>query len=260
MGSGKIGDGNITASFGADLCLSGFTNIPNLLLVHYPKLGLTDFEVMVLIQILRLRQDGSYLAPTPTVLSQYMSADEGQIEACLRRLKEKRLLSIKKIWLEEDETISDQYCFDALFQELSGVWALEKQQLLLKTQKVLENGQTKGIKKVYKTFEKEFGRLLNPMEAQQIASWLEDYKFNPELILEALRRASLRGVLNCRYIDKILLDWHKHNLTSLELLTQHEQNQDRLTKLPKKNKSNATKGQRDNGPEDEDEFALLYLS
>ncbi|MHB8172647.1 MAG: DnaD domain-containing protein [Thermincolia bacterium] len=259
--SSKSGDGNIAASFGADLCLSGFTSIPNLLLAHYPQLGLTDFEVMVLIQIMRLCQNGVETAPSALTLRKYMSADEGQIHDCVGRLIEKKILVVKSFFKEDEGSLTECYCFDVLFRELSGIWALEKQQLLLKTQMVMENKNSKGLKKVYKAFEKEFGRLLNPTEAQQLTLWLEEQKISSELVLEALRRASLRGILNCRYIDKILLDWQQRKLLTLKDLLAAEENKPEWDKTKGKNKTKETRVKSEKGSgEDEDEFALLYLS
>ena len=62
-------------------------------------------------------------------------------------------------------------------------------------------------------FEKEIGRPLSPMEVDQINNWLKNC--GPELTREALRRAVLRGKLNFRYIDRILLGWQKQNLRTM---------------------------------------------
>ncbi|MDA8235551.1 MAG: DnaD domain protein [Clostridia bacterium] len=259
--SRKSSDGNIVASFGADLCLSGFTSIPNLLLTHYPQLGLTDFEVLVLIQIMGLRQKGVQSAPTALTLSKYMNADQGQIQDCISRLIDKKFLVIKHYFHEEEGNLTEYYCFDVLFGELSGIWAMEKQQLLLKTQRMVENKYSKSLKKIYNAFEKEFGRLLSPTEAQQITIWVEEHKINPELVLEALRRAGLRGVLNFRYIDKILLDWQKRKLDTLKDLLAQEENQSGWDKTKGNGKLKAKQGKAESGTgEDDDEFTLLYLS
>jgi DnaD/phage-associated family protein len=69
-------------------------------------------------------------------------------------------------------------------------------------------------------FEKEFGRPLSPIENKKIQDMGEE--FGPELVGEALGRAVLSGKLNLRYIDAILIDWHKNNLKTLREIFEHD--------------------------------------
>ncbi|MGI6686184.1 MAG: DnaD domain-containing protein [Bacillota bacterium] len=68
--------------------------------------------------------------------------------------------------------------------------------------------------------EKEFGRPLSPMELEQIAEW--EKKYVPDLILEALKIAVLKGVFRLKYIDAILLDWEKANLRTRQDVLDYE--------------------------------------
>ena len=61
---------------------------------------------------------------------------------------------------------------------------------------------------IFSIFENELGRLLSPMELEQIKEWVTTYK-NDELIIAALKEAVLNGVSNFRYIDAILNEWNK---------------------------------------------------
>ena len=61
---------------------------------------------------------------------------------------------------------------------------------------------------IYDKIQKEFGRMLSPMEYEIIGAWI-DSNISEELIYEALKEAVFNGVNNLRYIDKILYEWGK---------------------------------------------------
>lgn len=52
-------------------------------------------------------------------------------------------------------------------------------------------------------FEHEFGRLLTPLEIEFILDWKND-SFSEEQIIKALKQSVYNGVLNFKYINKIL--------------------------------------------------------
>ena len=62
----------------------------------------------------------------------------------------------------------------------------------------------------------EFGRLLSPIEKQEIAAWLNIDHYNPEIVKLALREAILAQVYNFKYVDRILLNWQRHGLTTTD--------------------------------------------
>lgn len=108
-----------------------------------------------------------------------------------------------------------------------------------------------NLAKVYQAFEKEFGRPLSPLESNQIAEWCLNGNFDPELVLEALRRAVLRGALNFRYIDSILRDWARKNVHNLLEAAALEE---RLASSRQRSRQPASKGNK------KDKYRDLYLS
>ena len=58
-------------------------------------------------------------------------------------------------------------------------------------------------------FESEFGRPLSAIEYQRISQWLEEDKYQPDLIQFALREAVLNQAYSLNYIDRILLSWER---------------------------------------------------
>ena len=68
---------------------------------------------------------------------------------------------------------------------------------------------------IFDIIEKEFGRTLSPIEYEIIKAWLEN-NIDKTLIKEAIKEATMNGVSNLRYIDKILYEWGKFGLKSVE--------------------------------------------
>lgn len=68
---------------------------------------------------------------------------------------------------------------------------------------------------IYEAFSKEFNRKLTSMEYEIINAWLSN-GYSEELVLGALKEAVFNGVNNFRYIDKILLEWHKKGFKTMK--------------------------------------------
>ena len=73
---------------------------------------------------------------------------------------------------------------------------------------------------IFEVIEKEFGRTLGTIEIEIIKAWLEN-NIDEDLIKEALKEAVYNGVSNLRYIDKILYEWGKANIKSVEDVEEH---------------------------------------
>ena len=68
---------------------------------------------------------------------------------------------------------------------------------------------------IFELIEKEFGRTLNSTEYEIIKAWLEN-NYDENLIKEALGEATRNNVGSIRYIDKILYEWNKKGINSIE--------------------------------------------
>ena len=78
-----------------------------------------------------------------------------------------------------------------------------------------ENSQEEDDKNIFSMIEQEFGRTLSPMEYEIVKAWLEG-NIKEEIIACALKEATMNGVSNLRYIDKILYEWEKKGLDTKE--------------------------------------------
>ncbi|MBO8129113.1 MAG: DnaD domain protein [Peptococcaceae bacterium] len=220
----KYRAGNITAAFGSDLFLQGLTTIPSLLIKYYKTMKLTESEVMLLIHLLRLRQEEANLYPSVDVLEQYFSGEKSEVERNLKSLFEKGMLAVTQYYHQDLEIVTEGYDFEPLFEKISEIWACSKLKEIQKMQNVVSPAS--GEKEdsydnvLYEEFAREFGRPLSPIEIDQISLWRE--KVSPELIREALRRAVLMGKHNFKYIDSILLEWQKNNIRTVNEVIEYE--------------------------------------
>ena len=82
---------------------------------------------------------------------------------------------------------------------------------------------------VFEIIEKEFGRTLSPIEIEIIRTWL-DNNFSEDLIKEALKEATFNGVSNLRYIDKILYEWAKSGINTVEAVEEKRKKRKASTK------------------------------
>ncbi|MBS3976592.1 MAG: DnaD domain protein [Syntrophomonadaceae bacterium] len=215
---------DFTSAFAADMVVRGFISIPDILLRFYKELGLSELEIMVLIHLLRYAQVENNHFPSPEHIQRGMTIDAEQVKVTLAELMEKEFLSVAPRFNEKRGCWESAFCLDGLFEKLSELWACEKarhynaQQMAPGAQWNAPSDPESGVilSNLYKMFEKEFGRLLSPIEAAKIDEWNRAEGISEEIICEALKRSVLRGVLNFKYIDSILRDWNKNGIKTVK--------------------------------------------
>ena len=74
---------------------------------------------------------------------------------------------------------------------------------------------------IYSVFESELGRTLSPIEYELINGWLE-CNYKEEIILAALKEAVFNGVNNFRYIDRILFEWNKKGIDTVDKISKYK--------------------------------------
>lgn len=86
---------------------------------------------------------------------------------------------------------------------------------------------------LYKRFEEEFCRPLSPIEAETLSMWIDQDHHSPELITAALREAVVSGKLNFRYIDRILFEWKRNGIQTIEQARVHGEKFRKYNKQPR---------------------------
>ncbi|ALC90144.1 DNA replication protein DnaD [Bacillus sp. FJAT-18017] len=185
----------------------GNVTIPSLLFTEYKNLNLNEYELVLLLNILNYAQKGNEF-PTPEQLSSHMTLSDLQCTDALRKLIQRGYIEIMDEY-SPDGIRCEKYSLEPLWQKLID-------QFLLKEKADKEKDRKSEEQNLYTIFEKEFGRPLSPFECETLAMWVDDDKHGPQIIKAALREAVMSGKLNFRYIDRILFEWKKNGIKTIE--------------------------------------------
>jgi len=188
-----------------DWLSQGEMTISRVLLKHYRRIGLTNDDLVVVIQLKSFIDEGNFF-PSSTELGERMGLNSDEAFQSIHQLIRKKVLEIETITNDEGKA-QDQYSLKLLYQKLFVYLEQERN-------KQVEADNEVEAKDLYSLFEKEFSRPLSPIEIQTLNMWIDQDKYSPDLIQMALREAVLSQVYNLKYIDRILLNWEKKNITT----------------------------------------------
>ena len=69
---------------------------------------------------------------------------------------------------------------------------------------------------LFQKIEQAFGRPLSPYEIETLNQWLDIDKHDLSVIQAALNEAESQNKMSFKYIDRILLNWKKNNVKTIE--------------------------------------------
>lgn len=183
---------------------NGNITIPQALLTHYKQMSLTEQEFVLILHVFSFLEKGNHF-PTLSELSDRMTID---CTNTLRRLVQRGFIEIIEGFSEEGIRF-EQYSLDPLWEKLIDQFQAQSNLKETKNNQELETD-------LYTCFEQEFGRPLSPFECESLGMWLDDDHHEPIIIKAALREAVISGKLNFRYIDRILFEWKKNGIKTIE--------------------------------------------
>ncbi|CAH0118799.1 DnaD domain-containing protein [Paenibacillus sp. CECT 9249] len=201
----------------------GGVNIPYALLRHYRKWKLSDTEVMLLIHLSGFKQREQKDFPTIEELQERMGADPEMTIQALQRLMKLGFLTIDED-IDPDTNIQyESYNLSGLYDKLGESVAEEarlrkqrrRQEAVPQAAALQTESETESAN-LFTIFEQEFGRPLSPMECETIAGWIDKDRYPEPLILLALKEAVFAGKVHFRYIDRILLEWMRNRVRTVE--------------------------------------------
>lgn len=197
----------------------GFTSLQNGLIAYYPQLKISDAEFIIIVQLEAFAQRGEKF-PANDKIAANTNLTSNEVASLIQRLIDQKLLTIQQS-NDREGKIQDQYDLGPLYNKLDKFLSkniLVQDQHENKKAVVSDSLENNPLNKLARQFEIEFGRFLSPIEREEIASWLEVDHYTPEVITLALREAVLSQAYSLKYIDRILLNWQRHNLkTSAEI-------------------------------------------
>lgn len=180
---------------------------------HYRALQITDQEAMVVLHIVAFQQDGIGF-PTPNEISNRMEISDQQVSSILQRLMQRGFLFIDQS--KKDNMVEETYTLFQLWERL--IDHLEQQEQANQT-----NSSEQQIGDLFRVFEEEFGRVFTPLEYETISKWIDEDGHSVEVIRQALLEAVLAEKKSLKYMDRILFEWKKKNLTTLDAIRKHSE-------------------------------------
>lgn len=195
---------------------SGFTTISNTIFKYYVQLHISETELVILLQLEAFSQGGNHF-PNNQLLASVTNLSAIEISELLQNLINKGLISLEQI-NDTDGRISNFYSLKPLYLKIDKL-VDQNEKENVNTASSSQTGVSLShdpIQSVIRQFEIEFGRLLSPIERQEIGAWVTEDHYDPEVIKLALREAILAQVYNFKYVDRILLNWQRHSLTTVD--------------------------------------------
>lgn len=169
--------------------------VPSYILKNYKKLNLSLDAFVMLIYLINVEEPISFDIKK---LSKKLNLNKKDIMFSLDELKNQKIILIK---LEEnkEKRLEENIYLTPLYEKIF---------INVIDEKEVEEDN------IYSNFEEEFGRTLSPIEYELINSWNDSY--SKDIILEALKESVLNGVKNLKYVDRILFEWSKKGIKSID--------------------------------------------
>lgn len=171
--------------------------VPEYLLKNYVNLGLNSNLLIIIIYLINLDMP---IICDYVKISEDLNISRNEILSSINELKEKVFIEIE-LKKNSSSKLEEYINLEPLYNKLF-LFMIDKE-------------EAKEDSNIYSTFEKELGRSLSPIEYELIGGWL-DMNYKEEIILAALKEAVFNGVNNFRYIDRILFEWNKKGIDSIE--------------------------------------------
>ncbi|WP_342387046.1 DnaD domain-containing protein [Salinicoccus bachuensis] len=170
-----------------------YMNIPvnKVLLDCYSTLELDESGFVVLVKLMDIHHRSSQL-PEFSHLAKGTTMSEAKIAGLIQELIQKELLEVETI--REDGKYIERFNLEPLYRKLS--------RLLESTEP--EKAEPSEIRSLFEYVEGLYGRVISPNEFERINSWLEDSKYSPQVIRDAVDLAYQNQITSLQYVERIL--------------------------------------------------------
>ncbi len=193
-----------------ELIKSKMINIPVYVLRILKEFNLTIDEMLLLLFL--YNSDGEIF--NPTLIAESLNMKMIDVMKIISTLSDKGLVNVvtKTNEAKRKEEVID----------VSGLY----EKITIKMMEEMNKNNNQEVN-IYDVLNEEFGRKLTPMECEMIESWKKN-NYSNELIVEAIREATLNGVSSLRYIDKILYEWNKKGYKKKEDIKKNNKKEEKV--------------------------------
>lgn len=177
------------------------------LLDHYNQLGINEAELVILIKLLHA-SESSNKQPSIESLQQGTTFGSREVTTIIQSLIQHDLLGLK-VEKDEEGKFTEYMNLNQFYVKLSEI--MEQVNI-----KVEEENTEVEFNVLFQQIEQAFGRPLSPFEIETLNQWLDIDKHELSVIQAALDEATSQNKLSFKYIDRILLNWKKNNVKTIE--------------------------------------------
>ncbi|MDW4086100.1 DnaD domain-containing protein [Staphylococcus saprophyticus] len=177
------------------------------LLDHYNQLGINEAELVILIKLLHA-SESSNKQPSIESLQQGTTFGSRDVTTIIQSLIQHDLLELK-VEKDEEGKFTEYMNLNQFYVKLSEI--MEQVNI-----KVEEENTEVEFNVLFQQIEQAFGRPLSPFEIETLNQWLDIDKHELSVIQAALDEATSQNKLSFKYIDRILLNWKKNNVKTIE--------------------------------------------
>lgn len=177
------------------------------LLDHYNQLGINEAELVILIKLLHA-SESSNKQPSIESLQQGTTFGSREVTTIIQSLIQHDLLELK-VEKDEEGKFTEYMNLNQFYVKLSEI--MEQVNI-----KVEEENTEVEFNVLFQQIEQAFGRPLSPFEIETLNQWLDIDKHELSVIQAALDEATSQNKLRFKYIDRILLNWKKNNVKTIE--------------------------------------------
>ncbi|WP_180530540.1 DnaD domain-containing protein [Staphylococcus haemolyticus] len=174
---------------------------------HYSELGLTEKDLIILIKLI-YASESSNKQPSVDELKLGSNMEPREITSIIQHLIQKDLLQLQ-VKKDEEGKFTEYMDLDGFFEKLSTI--LSQEQTNQKT-----NQTQQDFKDLFQYIETLFARPISPYEIETLNQWIDVDQHDFALIRAALDEAYSHDKLSFKYVDRILLNWKKNNVTTTE--------------------------------------------
>ncbi|MCI6626928.1 MAG: DnaD domain protein [Tenericutes bacterium] len=185
-----------------DLLKSKNYVVSDFLIKNYKVWNLDVDEFIILIYLM----NSSNLVCDYKLISSELGMDLELVMNKINELSIKKLLEIK-VLKNSSNKLEEQISLDLLYNKVF--------------MQIIDVKEEEDKSNIYSVFESELGRTLSPIEYELINGWLE-CNYKEEIILAALKEAVFNGVNNFRYIDRILFEWNKKGIDTVDKISKYK--------------------------------------
>ena len=177
------------------------------LLDYYNELGINERELVILIKLI-YASETTNKQPSIESLQKGTSLDSREITAIIQNLIQRDLLELN-VNKDEEGKFTEYMNLDQFYHKLNDIM-----------QHINNNSNQKQVElefnKLFQQIEQAFGRPLSPYEIETLNQWLDIDKHDLSVIQAALDEAQSQNKMSFKYIDRILLNWKKNNVKTIE--------------------------------------------